>query len=162
MQIDPITLELLLAVASPFLLALSGVLAWRYQHERERREEVERQLSEHKYKAYTFLLDIFFDIVKASTRESKVQPVNRKMIDRMMDAGKDLIVYGSDDVVTEYQQWLDATRKGEPAYKVFGHFGDLIIAVRRDMGNSKTKVTKENVLRQILTDYDELQSHESS
>jgi hypothetical protein len=32
-------------------------------------------------------------------------------------------------------------------------FGEIIVAIRRDMGNPKTKVT-EDVLRQIVKDYD--------
>jgi hypothetical protein len=50
-----------LAYLSPFLLVAAGVLAWLYQHERERRAEIEKQLSEAKYKTYIALINLFFD-----------------------------------------------------------------------------------------------------
>jgi hypothetical protein len=139
------------AALSPFLAALLGLVGLLYRHERERREAVERQLSEHKYRAYIELLDIFFDLIK-STKVDRKTPL-AKVTNRMIDASKDLMVYGSDQVVTIYQQWLKDAREGRAGGLRL--FGDLVVAIRRDMGHSKTKITSDQILRQLIIDYDE-------
>jgi hypothetical protein len=138
-----------LAALSPLFLALLAGVGWLYRHERERRASVERQLSEHKYGAYIELLNIFFDMFKA-TRKKTTMP-QTKLVDRMTDANKDLMIYGSDDVALTYQRWMEKARRGHP---VLRDFGEVVIAIRRDMGNPKTRMTPDDVLRQLIVDYD--------
>jgi len=150
MQPDWSTIISVLAALSPILLAILGGIGWLYRHEKERREAVERQLSEHKYKAYMTLLDIFFDMMKATKAGKTIDQTD--LIDRMFDANKDLILYGSDDVVNTYQKWLGNARKEKVK---LGQFGEIVISIRRDMGNPKTKITSEEVLRQFIVDYED-------
>jgi hypothetical protein len=145
-----------LAVLSPFLLLVTAGVGWLYRHERERRTSVENQLSEHKYRVYIELLNIFFESFKATRSERPAQP-DSELVDRMMDVNKELMIYGSDDVALTYQKWLEASRKELAAGRnapVRG-FGEVVIAIRRDMGNRKTRMTPDNVLRQLVTDYDD-------
>ena len=65
---------------------------------------------------------------------------------------KSLVIYGSDEVVTTYFQWLATSRAGIVDLELFG---EVIVAIRRDMGNTKTKVTNHDVLRMMISDYDE-------
>lgn len=144
----------LLAVLAPIFLALLGGIGWLYKHEKERRESAESQLSEHKYGAYIALLEIFFDMMKI-TKSGK--DINEKsMLNRMIDANKELILYGSDDVIKIYQKWMSDARKG--AVKL-DPFGELIIAIRRDMGHLKTKINADDVLRHFIIDYDEAKAN---
>jgi predicted DNA-binding ribbon-helix-helix protein len=145
------TIVPVLAALSPFLAALLGLVGLLYRHERERREAVEHQLSEHKYKAYVELLEIFFDLMKSIKADRKIPQA--KLTNRMIDASKDLMVYGSDEVVAIYQQWLKDAREGKPGGLTW--FGDLVVAIRRDMGHTKTKITSDQILRQLITDYDQ-------
>jgi len=164
MQPDWNTIVSVLAVLSPFLLILLSGVGWLYKHEKEHREAIEHQLSEHKYKAYITLLDIFFKAMKAIHTGNTIN--QNDLIDRMFDANKDLIIYGSDDVVNTYQKWLssvrDSVREGkinerEQQLEKLEKFGEIVISIRRDMGNPKTNITSEKVLRQFITDYDLLQ-----
>ena len=148
MQPDGSTIISVLAALSPILLALLYGISWLYKHEKERREAVERQLSEHKYNAYITLLDLFFDVMKATKAGKTIDQDD--LIDRMFDVSKDLIIYGSDDVVNAFQKWLGSAREGK---LTLGPFGEIVISIRRDMGNSKTKITYEDVLRQFIVDY---------
>ena len=139
-----------LAALSPILVVILAGIGWLYRHEKERREAVERQLSEHKYKAYITLLDILFGVIKDTKAGKTIDQSD--LVNRMFDANKDLILYGSDDVVKTYQEWLLMTRAGKIK---FGQFGEIIISIRRDMGNPKTKITSEVVLRQLIVDYED-------
>lgn len=62
---DSGTIVAILAALSPVFLAFLGGIGWLYRHERERRIEIERQLSQEKYKAYIALIDLFFGMLKA-------------------------------------------------------------------------------------------------
>lgn len=144
------TLVGVLAALSPILLAVLGAVGWSYRHERERRENAERQVSEHKYRAYIALLEIFFDEFKATKRNKATDAGD--LFDRMADANKELMLYASDSVLSIYQRWLREAREGVMDME---RFGELIVAIRRDMGNPKSQIGVDDVLRQFVTDYDQ-------
>ena len=143
----------LLGTLTPILLALLGGVGWLYRHERERRAAIERQLSKDKYNTYIELINIFFDVFKGVKRDD--QPNGEELMERMIDANKELVIYGSDDVVKTYFEWLSTARNGTMDMELFG---EVIIAIRRDMGNPDTSVTSHNFLRMILTDFDEMRA----
>lgn len=139
-----------LAIATPFLIVLLGGFGWLYRHEKERREAIEQQLSEKKHGAYIAILEIFFNQFKAvALKEEGLTP--KELISKMNDANKELMIYASDAVLRIYQRFLAEARREKVNMVVLG---DLIVAIRRDMGNLKTKITSDDILRQILTDYD--------
>lgn len=134
----------------PILLtAIIGGVGWLYRHEKERREAIERQLSEHKYKAYTTLLKIFLNIMKDIKGGKNINPQN--LVSQMLDANMDIILYGSDDLIKTYQKFISSSREGKVNLK---QFGDIVISIRRDMGNQKTNITSDDVLRQFV-DYED-------
>jgi hypothetical protein len=135
--------------ATPYLLLALAGIGWLYRREYERRVAVEHQVSERKFKAYSALIDLIFDTWKASKGGKSSHPAQLET--RMMDALKDLMLYASDDVLILVQTWLDEARGGTVK---LGRFGEIVVAIRRDMGNPKTKVTDEDVLRQLVKDYD--------
>lgn len=141
-----------LSVLTPILvLALAG-LGYLYRAERERRERVERQLSDKKYETYTALMGVFFGMFKGTLTGGTVKP-DAKMVGRMIDIHQDLLVYGADEVVTTYERWMKDARS-TPQRALRG-FGEVVVAIRRDMGQQDTKVTSDHVLRLLITDYDE-------
>lgn len=139
----------ILSVLAPILVVLLGGVGWLYRHERERRTAAEQRVSERKYQAYITLLNIFFDMMK-DTRHGK-KPNEDALVDKMTDANKDLMLYASDDVLALYHDWLARSRRGVMDLE---QFGELIVAIRRDMGHASTRVTADDVLRQLITDYD--------
>lgn len=144
------------AVLTPVLLVLLTGVGWFYKHERERREAAEHQVSEHKYRTYIHLLDIFFDTMKATKAGKNMS--EKELHDSMFDVNKDIILYGSDDVVRIYQKWLEDAQKGAGGIAGVERFGELVVAIRRDMGYPKTKISSDEVLRQFITDYDEVKA----
>lgn len=142
METDGIKLVDLLPYVSSFLLAGLAALGYLYRNERERRREIERQLDTLRRDAYMNVIALFFDVMKNVKSERKGQ--ERKVIDRMIDANKDKMVFASDEVMAVYHAWLMDTRKGTVDWEQFAH---LIVAIRRDIGYSDTAVTGEHVLR---------------
>lgn len=154
MLVNETLLPSVITASLTILTLLCGGIGWLYKREQERREAAERQISERKRDAYLALLDIIFDMMKATRNGKSTNPSDHQMLDRMVDANKELVLYGSDEVIKIYQKWLLDLRKGNADLKPFG---DLVVAIRRDMGNLSTKLAANDVLRQFIIDYDEFQ-----
>lgn len=149
------TLLTVLAVASPFLLAGLGAVGWLYRHERERRVAIEQQVSNLKYKAYIEIVSIAFDLMKRQRKKGGLTPRDQEqLVDRMSDATKELILFGSDNVLRLYLRWNREMRDHGTANLY--RFGQIVVAIRQDMGNPKTSIGVEDILRQLITDYDKV------
>lgn len=139
--------------ATPYLILLLTGLGVLYRFEVEKRREVESQVSEKKYKAYLALIDLFFDLFKETKGGKKMNQTDIQ--NRMIDAMKDLMLFASDDVLTLVQTWSEESRQGRID---LNRLGEMIVAIRKDMGNRRTKVGPDDVLRQIILDYEHMKA----
>ena len=143
-----------LQVLTPILvLALAG-LGYLYKAEREKREAVERQLSDKKYETYVALMGVFFGMLTRTLSGRSTEP-GTEVVAKMIDIHKDLMIYGADEVLTTYESWMTETRRSQTPQKALRGFGEVVVAIRRDMGQRETKVTSDHVLRLLITDYDD-------
>jgi len=134
----------------PILLVLLGGIGWLYKHEKEKRLEVEKQLSVKKYDVYVRLLTVFFNILK---QVKKGQSTNvDKLVDTMIEIKKDIIIFGSDEVLNNFFNWEKKSQSKES----FKALSELVISIRRDMGNPKTKITSNDFLKSLVQDEDTL------
>jgi hypothetical protein len=58
-------------------------------------------------------------------------------------------------VVTTYEAWMTETRRTQTARHALRGFGEVVIAIRKDMGQLEKKLTSDHVLRLLITDYDD-------
>lgn len=146
-------MELFTKIAVPILLLVLGGIGWLYRHEKERRLQIEKQLSDRKYDVYIKLLTVFFDILK---QVKKGQNTNAtKLIDKMMDIKKELLIFGNDSVLFAFFKW----EKYSQTKSNLKSLAELIIEVRKDMGNPKTTITTKDFLESLVQtnqDYEEL------
>ncbi|MDP3451508.1 MAG: hypothetical protein Q8R90_01010 [Bacteroidales bacterium] len=146
-------MELFSQIVIPMLLLILGGIGWLYRHEKERRHQIEKQLSDRKYDVYIKLLTVFFDILK---QVKKGQPTNAlKLIDKMLDIKKELIIFGNDKVLFAFFKW----EKESQTKSNLKALAELIIEVRKDMGNPKTSVSTKDFLKSLVStdnDYKEL------
>lgn len=92
---------------------------------------------------------MFFDILK---QVKKDQPNNEtSLIDKMLDIKKELIIFANDNVLIAFFKW----EKDSQTKRNIKSLAELIIEVRKDMGNPKTSVTTKDFLRSLVsTDQD--------
>ena len=142
-------MELYTKIAVPILLLILGGIGWLYRHEKERRLQIEKQLSDKKYDVYIKLLTVFFDILKQVKKGQKTNET--KLIDRMMDIKKELLIFGNDGVLFAFFRW----EKHSQTKSNLKALAELIIEVRKDMGNPKTKISTKDFLKSLVqTDQD--------
>ena len=90
--------ELLLLI----LGSLSTYLIWRVQYQKDRLKSIESQLSDKKYKMYSELIYIFFDIAMES--KTGVEISQPEVVKRVIAIKKDMYLYASDDIFNKFNR----------------------------------------------------------
>jgi len=138
------------SIISILLSAVIAVLAYLLRSDREHNREIERQLSDKKYDTYKALLDGFEVILHGDESQRKDN------IAHLNDMGRNLLFYGSDAVIESYQVYLrlatseemsqNLAKFDETAEKLIGN---ILLNIRRDMGNKKTKMKSRDLFYQF-------------
>jgi hypothetical protein len=144
----------ILSTIIPVLVILLGGIGWLYKNEIEKRRQIEKQLSEKKYDVYNRLMDIFFYLLKQVKKNKDISVNDPSMIDKMLDIKKDLIIYASDDVFKSYYNWLINCQKST----VLITFAQLLISIRKDMGNPYSKITSDEFLISLIQNEEEYET----
>lgn len=119
----------------------------------ERIKIMEGQLSEKRYSAYAKLYDFFYEMFKAAKDNKNMD--NTDMRNNLIDAKKELIMYGTDDVVFALNRYLSSLTEFDINRQV-DCFLDVMLLIRQDMCG-KTKVDRDSILLNIMQDKKELQ-----
>lgn len=134
----------ILASLVPILAIILTGIGWLYRHEKEKRLQIEKQLSENKYNVYIKLLTVFFDILKQVKKGQKTNADG--LVDKMLNIKKELIIYGNDNVLRSFFHW----EKSAETKENLNALANLVIEVRKDMGNSKTQITASDFLKSLV------------
>ena len=111
-------------------IALSGILlilGWLYNRRTEEIKIMRAQLSERKHKAYADCVGTFYSILKDS--KANHQTNLNKIGGQMIDAKRDIFMYGSDDVFFAFNNWL--TNSSSP--KQLDFYLKFILSIRKDI-----------------------------
>ena len=120
------------------------------QRKTERIKIIENQLSEKKYKAYSELVAIFYNIFK-DTKNNK--PTNNEnLTSQLIDVKKDLFIYGSYEVFRKFTNWLSFSTENQNNLNHMNYFLDLMLEIRKDMGKKKTLLTKHEIMLNLIQD----------
>lgn len=139
-----------ISIVVTLLCAYLGALLHR---KTERIKIMEGQLSEKRYSAYAKLYDFFYDMFKNSKGNKTIN--NREMRNRLLEAKKELIMYGTDEVVFALNSYLSSLTE-ENIYKQVDSFLDVMVLIRKDMCG-ETKINRDAILLNIMQDEKELQ-----
>lgn len=144
--------DLILGITSAVVTIICAILGALLYRKTERIKIMEKQLSEKRYAAYADLYDFFYALFKNLKRE---KTSNDAMRNKLMDAKKELILCGSDEVVFSLNRYLSSLTE-EDAILQLDYFLDLMVLIRKDMCG-KTKVKRDDILLNIMQDKKELQ-----
>lgn len=79
---------------------------------------------------------------------------NNEMLKNMIDAKRDIFMYGSDKVFKAFNTWL-LTTKDDNKKEQFSAFLDLILEIRKDLCNGKTNLTKHDIMLNLTQSEEE-------
>lgn len=124
---------------------------------RQRNEEIQliqNKLSDKKYAVYSEVLTILFDVMY-SQKGLRILDKD-ELPKRLLEVKKNLIIYAPDEIFKKFLDWNVAAQKAEGlAHSLL--FFELILLIRKDMGNKFTTVTIDDIIRSIVkvSDFDE-------
>ena len=139
-----------ISLAISLVCAYLGALLHR---KTERIKIMEGQLSEKRYSAYAKLYDFFYEMFKNTKDNRNVN--NKDMRNKLLDAKKELIMYGTDEVIFALNKYLSSLTEAN-TYRQLDSFLDVMLLIRKDMCG-KTKINRDAILLKIMQDNKELQ-----
>ncbi len=95
-----------------------------YSNYKARQREIEQALYEKKQPVYEKLLDLVFKLMKRAKQNQKID--EQEMTEFIMDFSKELLLWGSDDVIRSYVAWKRiAASNPQPEQMLLGRFCKL-------------------------------------
>ena len=121
------------------------------------RNEYQKRFNEEKWQTYTGFSDTVRDILK-STKDRKLQEQLPATIDKLYDFTSDLWLIGSDDVVQSFIRWRSIGMKAEEdpnaGVEALICLADILIEMRKDLGDIETEITARDILATFISDID--------
>lgn len=144
-QIDPTILTL---VSGSIGFVISKII--------EDLKESKQRIYEQKRKYYNELIRPFRDILKnTKIKNGTTTTLNTKQIADAMDTAFDNILYASDEVIQKYGRFRNNGTNEEQegarnSYKTLKLFSELLLAMRKDLGNKYTTLDDIHILRMFI------------
>lgn len=137
---------------------LSGVVAiliFLLQRKNEQLKIVKEKISDKKFEAYNEVLTIFFDLFKSAKNLKDVK--EKDLVSKIIDLKKFLLLYANDDILKKFFEWNNSAQLGGNGLAQIEKYLQLMILIRKDMGNPDTKISTDELLRS-MADSDETYS----
>lgn len=129
------------------LSGIVAVLLFLLQRKNEQLKIVKEKISDKKYEAYNQVLTMFFDLFKSAKNLKNVS--QKQLVSKIIDLKKFLLLYANDDILRKFFEWNKSAQTEENKLAQFDTYLELMILIRKDMGNPDTKITRDEILRSI-------------
>ncbi|OWP76110.1 hypothetical protein [Flavobacterium oreochromis] len=94
------------------------------------------------------LLEIFKNTKLKTSTDNKL---NDKQISNAMDSAFDNILYASDEVILKYGNFRNSSQNNDTnIYRTLKLFAELLLAMRKDLGNNFTNLDEVEILRMFI------------
>ena len=156
-------------VTGTVLTALVGLAVWFFQNRIEAVRKERELLQTQRRELYLKILDPYIAIL-SNTGQNQPKSVNRSVQQILsMDYRRmsfELLMIGSDEVVLALNDVMQYSYKMPQTGQVLpqdlvSHWGGLLLAIRRDLGNNKTELKEIDMFRSFIKDIDEAVGQDS-
>ncbi|GAB4255780.1 MAG: hypothetical protein Kow0027_22620 [Saprospiraceae bacterium] len=137
------------------LSLLSTYLFFVLHKKNDKIKGIENQLSDKKYTLYYNVFTVFFNLIKL--QKDLVSESQEKLVEKLIDIKKDMMIYAPDNIMNKFLEWNNYIGDNPGDLRHVDIFLELLISIRKDMGNSNTKLSKYDVLRSIMTSTEEFE-----
>lgn len=145
---------------------IGGIITWIVRSKLDEGRAERARLTDERRKTYLEVLDPFITLLSKQTMKN--EPAQKRVIDEIKSPKyqrnrSELTFFGSDEVVDAYNELMQYTFHMDPraedrGHQLMGRWGRLLLAVRRDLGNSGTKLDEWDMLAGLITDVDDFRS----
>jgi hypothetical protein len=119
----------------------------------EKQKEIEKEIREKKIKIYGDITKLIFEDIMG--RAKRNNPLSDKAIATIYPKiCNDLIFWGSDEVVKQYQKTFQSFRNPN-LLEMMAELENLLLTIRKDTGHKNKGLEKYDLLKVFLNDLDE-------
>lgn len=150
-SIDPTLAAGIIATSATVFVSVFTVMISKKQ---EHKVEIQAQLRQKKVPIYERIIEFIF-LITFADKLGKNFPTQEDMIKFFADTTRDLIIWGSKDMVKAFGDFRDqlvASQNSPEPTQVMGAVEDLLLAVRKDLGHSIAGVKRGDLLRLYVND----------
>ena len=146
-------------LAPSLLMVLGGLIAWVIKSKIQELRAVEESLRGKRRKTYTEILDPYIRLFAELKTKGPNQALKKIISYDYKKTAFDLILFGSDEVVRAHnnlmKHFYEAEAKGtQDTKEMMSLWGNLLLAIRKNLGNKKTKLDEFDMLRAMIKDID--------
>ncbi|MFL9481643.1 hypothetical protein ACI6Q2_02620 [Chitinophagaceae bacterium LWZ2-11] len=142
----------------PILLAAVPILIYFLKKKDDELTLVKSKLSDKKHDTYSDIIALFFDLFKESKGLTTVNQL--QLNNKVIDIKKNLLLLAPDGIVFKYFEFEGVSSSGTHMLAIAKYL-ELIVLIRKDMGNPKTFLTVDKLLKGLIStmkDYEEILS----
>lgn len=137
-------------IIAAFIAAWSAISAKRSETQAARARDLENRLAEQKYKTYKPMIEFLRDIQDSEKAQKLLKNGTAKK--KITEFITWISIYGSDEAVIAFHNFMQASYNQSPAALLLRFYAEFVIAARKDIGSSDTKVTAAHILGMKITD----------
>lgn len=150
-SVDPkLGAGMIAASATVIVSVITVVFSKRQEH----KIDVQNQLRERKVPVYERIIEFIF-LITFADKLGKKQPSEKEMIKFFANTTKDLVIWGSKDIVKAFGDFRDGLTKlpnnQDPAF-ILAVVEDLLFAIRKDLGHQHIGTKRGDILRLYIND----------
>ena len=139
------------SILAAIVAAIAARSTKRLEMESEHTRELENRISERKFDMYKPMIELLGDLTSGN-RSADVLAKSDENLEKMTDFATWINVYGSDDAVIAYHNFMQAAYNNAPALFMSRLYAEFLLAVRRDISYPHTRATAAHVLGIKISD----------
>jgi len=162
-QVPSILNQLVVTLGPTFLVVLGGIVTWFLKAKNEELKVTQEKLNSERTELYRKMLEPYVRLL-ASSSSAKETDKSVKQIQSFdwQNASTHLILFGSDEVIRAWNNFAQYNyRMGEDSekynvYELLNLYGHLLLAIRKDVGNKKTKLKAKETMMWKIRDINQI------
>lgn len=117
----------------------------------QRKNEKDRALEAEKRETYKKFMMVLFDILRSSKSIKENKSLGIELEDKFYEVARDITVYASDEVLDLWVKFKNMGQETGAEY-VLSLVGEMMAAIRIDLGHESTKYGSKELLSTFITD----------
>lgn len=129
-------------VFSIVLTFVFAYLLWRIQNQKEKIKTIENQLSDKKYNLYTQVVEIFFEMLKATKSKDNID--EEALIKKMFEIKSGMLLYAPDPIFNAFTEWTLLINKSTA--DSLEQYVKMIRLIRKEMVTSSKMISYDQMM----------------
>jgi hypothetical protein len=143
--LDPKISVAILTAATTVMVATITVVLGKYY---ERKKDIEAHYRAKKTEIYDEFLSEFFKLFNSDEHSNNDD--SSKLVTFLRDWQRKIILWGGQDVLIKYIEWMNHLKKGNPDVKTMFLMEEFFLEIRKDLGHRNNKLVKGTFINLIM------------